>query len=332
MSQISNVVLPFYGPHDHTREVRDRIDTLNEEIGTGQVSDLGRALGSDFSQASQFAHSLRTLDGFSASLDSARTWGEALQNSLGQIADASSRLAGALPTSIASLDRPGLALTAQTARGTAEDIGIALNRAVAGRALFANGAEGGGFLSVDAVLADVAALAASSTEFDGYVQAVDAYFADGGVFETAHLSDVTGGHVRFPASPGERVSFEVDAGQSELRAALAQAALVAGLPNAGFSIPSGQKSSVVADLLGRSVEVGSGLAWLQGQVGLTEGRVETLADQTSRERGSAEVALSDLMEADPFETATRLQNEMSRLETLYAITARRARLRLTDYL
>jgi flagellar hook-associated protein 3 FlgL len=45
-----------------------------------------------------------------------------------------------------------------------------------------------------------------------------------------------------------------------------------------------------------------------------------------------ETGRQSLIGADPYESATRLQETQARLEALYTITARTARLSLTEYL
>ncbi len=87
-----------------------------------------------------------------------------------------------------------------------------------------------------------------------------------------------------------------------------------------------------AELPRRTAQIGGDVASTQGRLGAVQERVERRASDLGRIRTEMEARRTDAMGADPFDTATRLQNEMTRLETIYAVTARRARLRLTDYL
>ena len=59
---------------------------------------------------------------------------------------------------------------------------------------------------------------------------------------------------------------------------------------------------------------------------------EEASTRLSAERTSYEIARTGLLEADPYETASRLEDVQFQLEALYAVTARMARLSLTSYL
>ncbi|MGB3407884.1 MAG: flagellin [Jannaschia sp.] len=312
--------------------IRDRIDTLTEEVGSGRTSDPGRALKSDFSGLSRLTHNLQSLDAFQSSLALAETWGQAAQTSLGRIAEASARISASLPTNLASARSDGMRGAAAIARGAAEDIASALQTSVGGRAVFGNGEPGSPLSSINSLLSDIASLAAGSADFDAYVASVDAYFEPGGAYDTIQLTPVPATAVRFPVGGGETVSIDVDAGSSEIRNALKQAALIAGLENAGFDTTVASHSDVSNELQSRSSQVTSQLPVLQGVLGSAEARVALRSERNLADRQNIEMALSDMMGIDPYEAVTKLQNELSRLESLYAITARRSQLRLTDYL
>ena len=63
-----------------------------------------------------------------------------------------------------------------------------------------------------------------------------------------------------------------------------------------------------------------------------EARVEDAAARLSARGTALEIARNDMSAADPYETATKLQNVQLQLETHYTLTARLSRLSLTEYL
>ena len=67
-------------------------------------------------------------------------------------------------------------------------------------------------------------------------------------------------------------------------------------------------------------------------LGLAQNRISTTAIRNASERSALELARNAIISADPYETATRLQDAQNQLETLFAVTARLSRLSLTDYL
>ncbi len=332
MTLAAGLSLPFHTMRDTASSTRDRVDILSQELASGRSADTSRALSSDFSELSHLSHRMHNLQSVRESLGQAKTWGDALQTSLETIGQAGQRVAQALPASLAAAGNDGVQQAAATARGAAEDIGAALRHTIAGRAIFANGSETPPLASVADVLDDVGLLARGAADFDSYVNAVDSYFASAGTFETTRVTGFDAAPIRFPAGEGQSVSFAVDAKSSEVRDAFKQAVLVAGLSDAGFDMRAGDRGAAMMVLQERSAQVGANLPLLQGRIGVQEARIATRYDAAETGLQDAEVAISEAVGVDPFDVATRLQDEMSRLETLYAITARQAQLRLTDYL
>ncbi|UWQ19005.1 hypothetical protein [Jannaschia sp. M317] len=328
MTPSASLAQAILGPRDRTQPTRDRIETLSQEIASGRAADTGRALSSDFSQVSRLAHGLREGRASIESLSQAQTWGAAIQASLARVADVSARQMADLPVNLANPDPAAISRLSRGGEEGVRDIVAALGHTVGGRALFANGGTEPPITTVDDILTEVSALATAATDFDDYIQRVDAYFAPGGTFETAHLSVPATDPTRFPAGGGEVVTFEVEAGSDELVQALRSAATLSGLGGASFALTPDARLT----LQERAANAAADLPTLQGRIGATEARVGDRLETLRAEEQQAEVDLSTAVGVDPFETVSALQNEMTRLETLYAITARRAQLRLTDYL
>ena len=76
----------------------------------------------------------------------------------------------------------------------------------------------------------------------------------------------------------------------------------------------------------------SPIANLQARLGHAEQQVEQASVRISAQQSSYGIARNDLVSADPYETATRLQAVQQQLETQYTLTARLSRLSLTEYL
>ncbi|PWJ22331.1 hypothetical protein [Jannaschia seohaensis] len=319
---------PLLGPNDITRDTRDRVDILSQEVASGRSSDLGRALRSDFSEVSRLTHQMAHLDAMKISLSRAETWGEGLQLSLAGVETSLADLAQGLATGLFSASTPGI--VPDVAEGALRDIAAFLNGTANDRALFGNGAGDHPIQDIDAVLSDVRGLAAGAVDYETYAADVDAYFAPGGPFETTRLTIGANEPVVFPVGDGRTVSFEVDAGSSELIQAVKQAALAAGLDDRGFALAPGSTAAI--DIQSRMLSATAALPDLRGRIGAVEERVSDMASSLDDRRSETEIALGETIGIDRFEAASALQNEMARLESLYAITARRAQLRLTDYL
>ena len=74
------------------------------------------------------------------------------------------------------------------------------------------------------------------------------------------------------------------------------------------------------------------LAVLQAHIGTVESRIEDAKIINSAEGAALDLARSEMLGVDPYETATKLENTQTQLETLYALTARLSRLSLVDFL
>ncbi len=68
------------------------------------------------------------------------------------------------------------------------------------------------------------------------------------------------------------------------------------------------------------------------RLGVLEAQIDTAATRNSNEASALQIARSGITEADPYETATRLDETEAQLERIYALTARLSRLSLLDYL
>ncbi|SDZ01969.1 Flagellin FlgL [Jannaschia faecimaris] len=323
----------FLAPRDFAADTRERIDRLNEELSTERNFDTGRALSSDFSAYSRVSHDLRTFQAREDALSRATTWMDVAQVSLGFVDAVGTRLAEALTSGLTGNDPGPIATLGATGKGALSDVVNALSKAESGRAVFANGdTSGDPPFDLDVMLIETTALAQSATDVASLLQAFDAYFAQGGGVETNAMSNFPGQSMQFPIGQGKALTIQVNAGDVAIREAVKQAALVSALPSTGFSLSPTDRQSLAQELPRRSVAAAAKLAELRGGLGSVEARADLLSEQMSHEETQLKIRRSDAVRADPLEVANRLQNEMSRLETLYAVTARRSRLRLMDYL
>ena len=76
----------------------------------------------------------------------------------------------------------------------------------------------------------------------------------------------------------------------------------------------------------------SAMAGLEARLGTTEANVINTGVQNAAEKSAFEMARLGLLSVDPYETAARLQEAQTQLETLFSITARMSRLSLVNYL
>jgi flagellar hook-associated protein 3 FlgL len=324
-------LLGLLAPKDHGAPIRARIDTLAAELSSGRRADLGAALRSDFSRLSMQAHALRTFEARDNVLQDAAAWGEAGQAALSAIADGMTRIGEAGPAALHGGGEDETALLGQTAEGVLRDARAALDVRSGGRAVFGRGTSDDMALpSVGDMLATLRANVAGAGDADDVAAVVDSYFGPTGPWQAA-VAALPGEHVAFRPAPGEAFTYRMDAGSDAVVDALKAAAFAAILSEAGLSSDE-LANSASSHLQTATMEGRNGVVLLQGHVGSVEGRVGDRLDRLGAERSRQEMALADGVTADANETAIRLQAEITRLETTYAVTARRANLSLTGYL
>ena len=71
---------------------------------------------------------------------------------------------------------------------------------------------------------------------------------------------------------------------------------------------------------------------IRARIGTEQAKIEAAQVRNDAEISALEQVRTNILQADPYETATRLQASEIQLETLYAITARLSRLNLAGYL
>lgn len=326
-------LIPLITQRDLSADTRARLDVLTEELASGRRADIGRALSSDFSTFSRVSHDLRTHDARQGALARAGTWLDVAQTAMSSIQTVGNRVTEGLTAALAPGGSGQVETLSMIAAGALTDIVAALGQTQGGRAVFGNGDPSGRPpVDIDALVLETRMLAAAASDMDGMLQAFDDYFAPGGGIEANALSAYPTDRTLFPLGGGKSLRIPIAAGDPSVRSALKQAALVAALPDAGFGIGDAARTTLASQLPVRAASVSSGLVSAQAVLGGVEDRISQLVGALGFERTRLEARKSEAIGADPFETATRVQAEMTRLETIYAVTARRASLRLTDYL
>ncbi|GIT92983.1 hypothetical protein JANAI62_34410 [Jannaschia pagri] len=328
----ANLAIPFSGPRDASANTRDRIDALSQQLSSGRQSDLGRAVGSDFSEVSHLSFKMRDLATVRDSLSLAQAWTDGIQSALEAVSEANDRTLAAIPSSLSPPSQASISRLSDVADGVLDDIGTAMSGSIGGRYLFANGDVNAPISDMEAVRSDIASIAQNSTDFGTYLADVTAYFDAGGAFETTIVSSYASEQATFPGRDGKSFGVDLDARSAGLKEAIANAAVLSGMRHVGFDVSELVKSSAASMLLTRASAADADVSTMQAQVGVLEERISDDREAAVSERLDAEKRLSDLVGIDEYDVATRLNAELSRLEAAYAITARRSQLRLTNFL
>ncbi|MDU9003154.1 flagellin [Sedimentitalea todarodis] len=314
-------------------QLSQNISTLSQELSSGQVSDVSGRLGGDYSYLTDIDRNLARLDGFAVSASEAAMFSGSAQTSLERLHDLSASLSSSLITFDAtSTDalREHLAVRAEADIASAIS---ALNASAGGRSLFGGTATDRQPLgTADTLMGELRALVTGLTTAGDVEMAVDTWFADPAGFETAMYQGSDDLLAPIQIGEGEEVSLALTAQDPVFRDTLRDMALaaLAGDPDLGFD-------RATQDNLFRTASEGmlanqDSLTGVRADLGFAEARIEEISARNSAARTSLEYSRAALLEADPFETATRLEEAQFQLESLYTVTVRSANLSLLNFL
>lgn len=312
--------------------LKDQITELTTEATTGLAVRQTERVRGDFVPLAGIEASLRQIQAYRLVASEAGSLASQMQIALDSISGSASDLSAALLGAATSRSAPRIDTLGNEAAQRLDSALAQLNTRIGARALFA-GQETGGIALADGetlmtALDGVIAGALSSGDIE---TALDDWFADPGGFAATMYQ---GGAALAPVPIGRDQSASLDItaedpALAEVIKGLAMAALLSRGALAGSDVAR-------ADLARRAgVSLASNqtaLAELQARLGTTEATISAAIVQNDTEKSALEQVRLGLRAADPYETAARLQEAQSQLETLYSITARMSRLSLTSFL
>lgn len=332
MTTIGDLARNFMNQRTDARLTRD-VQSLGRELTSGLVSDPVAHLRGASGPVAAIDRSLSLLDAYDLSrkkVEALANGAQAAMTNLGNHIDSlRSGIAGVLPGS----DPKAADAASATARQGFGAFVATLNTQVAGESLFSGTRTTGPALrAADDILQDLVAGLAGITTAGGLDAAVDAYFAPGGAFETNDYlgSDLSRDDIR--VGQNDTVSLQQKADDRRLRDGLAVLAKMAVLDMGVLAGQPDQRVLVANAAAAGTQKATGGIVAMAAEIGAGQERTERVGVQVAAERDSLARMRLDLLGADPYETAIRLQQTESQIETLYTLTARLSRLSLTAYL
>jgi flagellar hook-associated protein 3 FlgL len=313
--------------------LRGNLHQLTDELTSGRVADVRDVLSGNHNYLSGLERSLAVLDGYSVANTEAAYYTGAMQNALDRVQDFSGQLgidlimAGGGPVGVIA-GSPSENATTQL-----DSIINSLNEAIAGRTMFAGTATGGLALAdTETLLTNLQAAVAGQTTPEDIIAAADTWFADPLGFDSSIYIGSDTALAPFVLSETEQVSLDVRANDQTLKEILKNTAVAALANDASLGLTVRQQSELFG-MVGLALQSNQDqLTDLRSEIGLAEARIEQIAVRNQSEETSTEYARNALLEADPFETATRLESVQFHLQSLYSVTVRSSQLSLVNFL
>ena len=314
-------------------ELKNNIETLSQELSSGRVSDVSKRVGNDFSYLSDIERNLTRLGGFSIATSEARLFTDAAQVNLERIQKNATDLSSALISSSSSaLNVVGTNLGVQAKDGLAATI-TSLNSTAGGRSLFAGTATDRTPLdTADAMLSALEPLVTGLTTAADVQTAVDDWFSDPAGFKAVMYSGSDHTLAPMQIGPGQEVDLPLKADDAAFRDVMSKMALAALAGDPGLGFGTGMQADLFRSAAGGLAAGNDRLTGVRADLGFAEARIEEAAARNETAKTSLQYARNSLLEADPFETATRLEEAQFHLESLYAVTVRSSKLSLLNFM
>lgn len=324
----------------HTRlanvTVKNRLDTLTNEVSTGLKSDIARALSGDLSRINHLQTRLGQLDTYDQNIATVEGRLSGMQTATETVQSLLSSLAPTFLSEARSASPETLALRVSAANEDFNTVIRALNTEVAGKFVFAGARTDVKPLSSrddiqSALLAEIAGL----STMDDILSAVDNWF-DGpaggeGFIDTAyHGSANPVGQV--PVTDAQLAGNATTASNAAFRDVLKGFAIISLVA----ASPGSYNIDETRDLLQGAAERLHGgnfaLTSLRADIGVSEQAVARAKAQNASERATLTINRGAIISADPYETALALKEAETGMQNILALTARLSKLKLTDYL
>ena len=313
--------------------LRQDLSQLTDELSSGRVADVREVLAGNYNYLTGMERSLEVLEGYSTANTEAAYFTGAMQLVLGNVQESGGDLG--LDLLLASGGPIGVISSSQSenAYDRLESMIDSLNGDIAGRSLFAGTATDSSPLAdVDTLMAEVLTAVAGQSTPEDIVAAAEAWFADPAGFDATIYTGSTTALAPFILSETERVTLDVRANDEAIKDLLLYTAVAALADDATIGLSVTEKSELFG-IAGSGLQSNQDqLVNLRSSIGYTEERIELISARNEAEETSLEFARNSLLSADPFETATELENVQFYLQSLYSVSVRSSQLSLVNFL
>lgn len=314
--------------------LKTNLNRLTEELTTGKRQDLGSYLNGDFSALGSLKASIRRMDAFSQARADISIRLDAVQTSLGSLQQSVSRFGSDLLAASSLEQAGGLEAHAATAFNRLDQAVSYLNTQSSGRYLF-SGTDSAqrSVASADEIMSALRPLAAAATDAaDLSTQINDWFFASGGGFEITAYDGGDNSVSDVAISENRNLDIPIKADDTVFRKLLRDLAMASLIAEGATPLSASQERDVLAQAGESLIGVEDALTALQRDMGISQAVLEEESTRAGVERNIAAMAISEIENADQFETASALEAVQYQIETLYVLTARTSQLRLTDFL
>lgn len=313
-----------------TARVKGDLNRLTSEMTSGRIASLNSALRGQFGPLAGISRSLALVDAALSSNATAARVAEGQQLALEAVQDAASTSGPEFLEAASSGNELQFSVLARTATDHFQQVLGAMNTQIEGKAVFAGAAfDGPALANAERILTDLEAALSGTIGPADAIATVRAWFDDpGGGFESVAYLGATEPMSEIVIAPGETARLDITAADPALRDTLRGLALGALLDRGLFDGDASAQKDVMQHAGETLISAADAVTTRRAGLGFIEERIDAARIRTEAETTGLTIARAALIEADPYETALRLQEVQVQLETIYALTARLSNLSL----
>lgn len=319
-----------------SHRLKSTMDVLTQEMTSGRVADLGQRVGGNMVPIHHIENRLRILNEYKQTTVQTMLQADAIQETLGGLQAINQRTSNEL---IVAMQTPSPSITASRARDAAislTSVVAHLNISSAGIHPFSGTAtDTAPLISSAEIMTELKTLTAGLTTPLEIEDAVSDWFdapaGGGGFLDIAYRGDI--GTARATrVSETETAVFDIDATAAPIRTLMKGLAMAALVDEGALSGQPEDQHDLMRRANRRLLNNQSDLIALSARNGLVQQRTDQAQAANSAALSSFEIARNDITSADPFATATALNEVQNQLQMLYSITSRLQGLKLVNFL
>ncbi|MEX6504985.1 flagellar hook-associated family protein [Jiella sp. M17.18] len=347
---MSNFLVSNYSllsaPRTAVFKIQDELTSLQKEVTTGRLDDVGLSLGGRTSQTVSL-RSQQTIVDKQRDANSVLTQRfDIMQTSLQSIADTGNTLLSSLIANGTS--DTGTAATEQQAMSSLQQMVGALNTSSGTRFLFSGAASdqqtlkfsdfvgSGAQSSVASALSNFMTTNGISdmsqmtdSQLDSFLNGDFANLFSGSNW-TANWSNADDTPVYNKISDSETINTSYSANDEAFRNIAKAYVMMSSLNSSGMSDSARQ---LLSNRATQSLSQGlSQMTTLQAQIGGSQQRLDATDAQLKSRSNVLTLSISSMEEVDPYEASTRVTNLTNLLEASYSLTARISKLSILNYI
>lgn len=316
--------------------LKSKLDRLTKEVATGLKTDIPLALNGDLARISHVDSRITMIATYQQNASEAKTMFESMQRVLERIQSSADSIGPSIMTEANTSPDDILRMRASQIALDFRSVFSALNTNIGGRYLFSgNRTDTAPLGSFDDMISGLNTAVAGATTANDIIARIDDWFdapAGGGGFTDLIYHGNNSGNTRIAISDERTVGSDLTANSADLKNLLKGMAALTYVAESGAGLDSSTMRNIFSESGHKLLRASTDLTVARAMIGLQEAATTQTQAHNTAENTSLSLIRSTLIGADPYETATALQETEASIQNLYTLTARLSRLKLTDYL